>query len=465
MTVTQRLTRINPVVIAALPGAARAHASEQGFVLLLPTDVYVPAGASVVALTVLALVLLPPRAFAALFRPVARMAVPRLRGAVMLTSLVSTAFLAGLLWLGLTGPRDPLTNPLPLTVWVVWWIGLVALQGVWGNLWRWIDPWRGVLVLIRAEGWRAPLHLSPRAGSWVAVLLFIGFTSFVLADIAPSDPGRLARIVALYWLAMLLGAVLIGPRWLVAAEPLGVLMRVYARLAPFGRRGRNIALGWPGWQLATRRTPRAGMAVFLLVLLGCGSFDGLNETFWWLAKIGINPLEFPGRSAVVLPTLTGLLAANALLLAAYGAAIALGVTLDRNGPGFALTFRSQAVSILPIALGYHVAHYLPGFLVDAQYALAALSDPFARGDDWLGLQPFYVTTGFFNTQSGVRAIWLAQAGAVVLGHVLGILLAHRIALGHHATPKRAILAQLPLALFMIGYTFFGLWLLASPRGA
>ena len=124
-----------------------------------------------------------------------------------------------------------------------------------------------------------------------------------------------------------------------------------------------------------------------------------------------------------------------------------------------------AVSILPIALGYHVAHYLPGFLVDAQYALAALSDPFARGDDWLGLQPFYVTTGFFNTQSGVRAIWLAQAGAVVLGHVLGILLAHRIALGHHATPKRAILAQLPLALFMIGYTFFGLWLLASPRGA
>ncbi|MEC7259192.1 MAG: hypothetical protein VXW58_15385, partial [Pseudomonadota bacterium] len=248
-------------------------------------------------------------------------------------------------------------------------------------------------------------------------------------------------------------------------EPLGVLMRAYARLAPFGRQGRHFALGWPGWQLAMRRAPRAGMAVFLLVLLGCGSFDGLNETFWWLAQIGINPLEFPGRSAVVAPTLAGLLAANALLLAAYGAAIALGCVLDRGGPGFALTFRAQAVSILPIALGYHVAHYLPGFLVDAQYALAALSDPFARGDDWLGLQPFYVTTGFFNTQSGVRAIWLAQAGAVVLGHVLGILLAHRIALTHHATPKRAILAQLPLALFMIAYTFFGLWLLASPRGA
>jgi len=27
-----------------------------------------------------------------------------------------------------------------------------------------------------------------------------------------------------------------------------------------------------------------------------------------------------------------------------------------------------------------------------------------------------------------------------------------------------VLAQAPLAAFMIAYTFFGLWLLASPRG-
>ena len=80
--------------------------------------------------------------------------------------------LAGLLWLGMTGPRDPLTNPLPLTIWVVWWIGLVPLQGLWGNLWRWIDPWRGVLALIRAQGARAPLSSGPvrRAATGVVPL-------------------------------------------------------------------------------------------------------------------------------------------------------------------------------------------------------------------------------------------------------------------------------------------------------
>jgi hypothetical protein len=30
---------------------------------------------------------------------------------------------------------------------------------------------------------------------------------------------------------------------------------------------------------------------------------------------------------------------------------------------------------------------------------------------------------------------------------------------------RAVLGQVPLALFMVAYTVFGLWLLATPRGA
>ena len=30
--------------------------------------------------------------------------------------------------------------------------------------------------------------------------------------------------------------------------------------------------------------------------------------------------------------------------------------------------------------------------------------------------------------------------------------------------RRAVLGQAPLAAFMVAYTFFGLWLLASPRG-
>ena len=54
---------------------------------------------------------------------------------------------------------------------------------------------------------------------------------------------------------------------------------------------------------------------------------------------------------------------------------------------------------------------------------------------------------------------------MVAGHVLALLLAHAIALKAGQSVRRAALGQAPLALFMLGYTVFGLWLLATPRGA
>jgi hypothetical protein len=95
--------------------------------------------------------------------------------------------------------------------------------------------------------------------------------------------------------------------------------------------------------------------------------------------------------------------------------------------------------------------------------LVALSDPLLNGSDLLGLGEFYVSTGFFNTQDSVRRIYLTQAGAIVAGHVIAVLTAHAVALRHNSSHRAAVLSQLPLAAFMVAYTWFGLWLLASPR--
>ena len=70
-----------------------------------------------------------------------------------------------------------------------------------------------------------------------------------------------------------------------------------------------------------------------------------------------------------------------------------------------------------------------------------------------------------STQDTVRAIFLTQAGAVVAGHMLAIILSHAIAVREFGSARRAVLSQAPLAVFMVLYTFFGLWLLAAPRGA
>jgi len=62
----------------------------------------------------------------------------------------------------------------------------------------------------------------------------------------------------------------------------------------------------------------------------------------------------------------------------------------------------------------------------------------------------------------VRVVWLLQAGAIVVGHMASIYLAHKRALQLLIEPQRAAISQLPLAAFMVAYTLFGLWLLASP---
>lgn len=445
-------------------GMALGHAAEQGFVLLLPTDIYISAGVASVALTIVLIALLPARVAEMIFasHPV----LPRFPGLLRHgVSLVATALLAFAVWRGFTGPRDPLSNPLPLMIWTFWWIGLVSLQGLIGNHWRYSNPWTGIAAaLARATGTRAPWRYPRALGHWPAVVIFVGFAAFLLADPAPADPARLATFAGLYWYVAFLGLVLFGPAWLVRAEAFTVMMRAYGRMGLFGARGARVGVGLWGWQSLRGTVPPVSLAVFILILLGTGSFDGLNETFFWLDLLGINPLEFPGRSAVIMQTLVGLLATNAALIAAFAACLWAGERIAGSGRTLCNAFCLFAPSILPIALAYHVAHYLTSFMVDGQYLLKLLNDPMGRGANLVGFGEFYVTTGFFNTPGTVKAIWLTQAGAVVVGHVVAILLAHAMAMRDQKSTRRAVLGQAPLAAFMVAYTFFGLWLLASPRG-
>ena len=443
------------------PGPAMAHVSEQGFVLLLPTGIYTFAGVAVVALTVVALFALPARRVRALFAYCPFPGISAPRGLTTLTSILSFVLLAVLVAIGLAGPHSPLENVMPLSFWTLGWIGLVGLSGVMGNLWAWMNPWTGLYRLIGPD-WRAR-NLPDGLGLWPCVVLLAGFAAFLLADISPDDPTRLATSVAVYWCVTMAGMLIFGPDWLRHAELGHAIMTTYARLAAW-KPGAPGGLGGPGWQVVHAPSVN-GAGVFALTLLAVGSFDGINETFWWLARIGVNPLEFPGRSAVIGPTLAGLIAAIALLIVTFAITIRIGLAIADSDIPFAEAFGRLALSLLPIALVYHMSHYLTSFLVNIQYTIAAYSDPLGTGADLLGIQPFHVTTGFFNHLDWVRLIWLSQAGLVVLGHVWSVLLSHRIALDLFPGHRRAALATLPLSLFMVAYTVLGLWLLAAPKGA
>lgn len=170
-----------PIPVAALPaalacilwaGPAFAHASERGHVLLLPTGHYLVGGAIAVAASFLVLAILPPKLleFLAAQRLVLFAIGKDLRALASLSAFVVFAVLVAA---GLSGSRDPLSNPLPLTIWTLLWVGVTLVQGVFGNLWLWINPWYGPWRLLAAL-FPAMKHrtMPDRLGYWPAVLLF-----------------------------------------------------------------------------------------------------------------------------------------------------------------------------------------------------------------------------------------------------------------------------------------------------
>ena len=160
----------------------------------------------------------------------------------------------------------------------------------------------------------------------------------------------------------------------------------------------------------------------------------------------------------------GLAGANLLLVGLFLVMIVTGDRLVGGGLPANRLLALFAPTILPIALAYHMAHYLPSLLVDGQYMLVALNDPLGTGANLLGLADYYVTTGFFNHRETMRVIWLSQAAVIVFGHVIAVILAHAAAVQLYGNVSRAFRAGLPLAVFMVLYTWLGLWLLAAPKG-
>jgi hypothetical protein len=447
-----RASLFGAILITLFTAPAFAHAGEGGFVLLLPTGYYLVGGTLAVAASFLLVAFAPEKSVSRLMDariPLFRL--PALSPAPW--SIAALVVLAILIWQGFQGTQDPLKNPLPLMVWTLWWVAFTLITAIFGNLWRLLNPWTGLYRLLWAS--RKPLIRYPeRLGHWPAVTLFFAFAWFELIDPAPANPERLAAVLSGYWIAMFAGTLLFGEEdWLGKAEPFSLFFRLIGLLAPIQierqDKSSRLVLGFPG-AAAVEADPLPVSGIFFVLLtLATVSFDGLSKTFLWLGLNGVNPLEFPGRSAVIWQNSIGLLIVWAALAAAYAYAVRLGWTLAGRDADPRRLAGGLVLSIMPIALAYHFAHYLTTLLVNGQYALLALLP--------IDIE---VTTSFLMTYGGVRLIWTLEALAIILGHVLAITLAHVIALDCCGRGGRR--AEFPIAIAMVLYTLFGLWLLATP---
>jgi hypothetical protein len=401
-----------------------------------------------------------------------------LRWTIRLIGLLLAAAVAGLAWFN---PMDA-ENPAIALVYVVFWVGLPVSSLLLGPLWRTLNPVRSIhLILARGFG-RDPRHgllpLPERYGYWPAVLGLFGFAWLELVS-----PDRLNPRVVLAWfiayaLLMLLGAVLYGSRWFDRGDCFEVYSALVALLAPCSRRAGDgrIVLRNPLHALAG--LPAApGLPALVAVLLAATGFDALSGTTWWRG------LKADAQLPVLLGT-AGLLTVILLALGTFWVAGWLTGVLA----GQPQVSAKIAGSLVPIAVGYLLAHYLtllitagPEAIADALSALNPLPDtavdqPLAvHGDHQMtGVPEPAVPTALpepVDLQPGAisaPAGWpgpittsVIEIGAVVGGHLLGIVAAHDRLIRLLPGGRRGVIAQLPLLICMIGYTFAALALLST----
>jgi hypothetical protein len=371
------------------------------------------------------------------------------RWLLRLAGLAVTAFVAVA---AIFGP-DLANNPTAGFVYVLFWVGLVPLSLLFGPVWRLLNPLRTVhLLLARAVRIRPEEGLFPlprSLGYWPAAVSLFSFVWLELAAPDRATTGVLRAYFAGYAGVHLFAASMFGSRWFDRGDGFEVYSALIGRLAPIGRRAdgrlvlRNPLDGLDGQPMAT------GLPATVCVLLGSTAFDGLSSSTAWIGWT---------QDAALSPTATatlGLLGMILLVLVAYVAAArlagVLGSARHRLHRAFPLEF---AHSLIPIAVGYLVAHYFSLLLFAGQQTLIWASDPLVNGSNLFGT----AEGGVNYTLVSATTIAVVQVLAVLTGHLLGVVAAHDRAV--RLFPRRhAVAGQLPMLLLMIGYTVGGLTLL------
>ena len=371
---------------------------------------------------------------------------PPVRAVLRLLGVLVAAYVAVAALFG----RDDALNPAPGAVYVLLWIGVPLLSMLIGPVWRLVNPLRSLhWALSRLVGTRPEDGLAPlptRLGYWPGALSLLAFVWLELVAPEGTTLPVLRTFFAAYVTLHLLAATYWGSAWFERGDGFEVFSSLAARLAPFGRRGDGrLVVRSPLSGAAS--TPRAGgLFAVVGVLLGSTAFDSLAGSPWWARIQQDGP--FP---AAVTGTL-GLLGAVALVTGAFSlAAAASGRDSGRRGREVA---GELAHSLVPIVMGYVVAHYWSLLVLVGQQTVLQLSDPLGNGSDWLGIGGRGVDT----TLADPALVAVLQVSAVVTGHVLGVVLAHDRAVAL-LPRRRAVAGQVPLLVLMVGYTTGGLLLL------
>lgn len=377
------------------------------------------------------------------------------RGVRLAASLVVLALFA---WVGLAvvAGQDRLTNPAFGFVFVWVWVGLVPVSLLLGHVWRATNPLRtihaAITALARVDPDSGLLALPARLGVWPAAA---GLFAFAWLELVQPDRTTLAvlRVWVLAWLLiMIIGAVVFGRSWIAAADPFEAYASTVAQSSPWHRVAGSLRLVNPLAGL-TAWAPPPGIAAVVAVLLGSTAFDSFANTSWWISSVQdseISPVLWETSGLVIMVGIVFFtFCASAAWMARF---VPTSRARARDLPSI------MAGSLVPIVIGYAVAHYFTLLVVEGQRTALALSDPLGVGWNVFGTAEYGVDARIFDHPTAVAVVQLL---AIVVGHIVGIIVAHEKAVSL-LPADRALAGQWPMLVVMVFYTCSGLLLLFSP---
>lgn len=371
-----------------------------------------------------------------------------LRPVLRTVGVISLALVVGQIIPVVAGLETETTRPTiaPVMVWVLFWLVVPFAAAFFGDWYTDLNPWRSIGGLLPVE--ERPTVLD-RFGVWPATAAFVAFTWLELVSPESGEPVVIGFAALGYTFAMIAAMAYGGTdSGLQVFDGFTTYNRLISAISPLGRNeaGRII---WRGWLRSLTVVPEwPGLWVFVVAMIGTVSYDGASSADWFLRITGSLGNNTWGRSLSLLGSV-GVVAVGYLIASAIASRLGGGEwPVLRVAQRFAHT-------LVPIALAYAVAHYFTLVLFEGQQLFSAISDPFALGWDLFGTADRRVE--FFITSTDL--VWYIQVASIVIGHVLGVVLAHDRALQDFG--EDAVRSQYAMLVLMVGLTTLGLLILSG----
>ncbi|OGE17963.1 hypothetical protein A2769_02000 [Candidatus Daviesbacteria bacterium RIFCSPHIGHO2_01_FULL_37_27] len=364
---------------------------------------------------------------------------------------------------GFVGIDFPSFNIGMTLFWIIFALGLTYLTAFIGNIYALINPLKvgaDVVEKILGEKIKGIVKYPERLGYYPALVFYFLFIWIEL--FAETGPLQLSMILVQYVMLNVLGVALVGKNaWFTYCEFFSVFFRLIGKMAPVECKRGKLFLRPPFVGLIKEKAEHFSLLLFILFMLSSTAFDGFRETtpFYRLYWQNLDDVFRPilGANSYETYQTLALFLSPFVFLSVYLLLIWLAKAVTNTKLSLRELSLQFAFSLIPIAFVYNVAHYYTLVVTEGSNMGRLISDPFGKNWNLFG------TANWPNIPTvDTNFVWHSQVAFILLGHIVGVYIAHIIALKVFPSHKKALISQFPLLILMVIYTMAGLWILSQP---